>query len=139
MNNLTLYGRNPFDLIDQMFATEDFFEPRFRAPVIDIREEKDRYVLEAELPGLSDKDITLELKDNVLTLATAKEAVSGEKKEHHDWVRRERRSFRFSKSFSLPDDADPERIEAKFKDGLLKIELLRKAESAPRIVPVRAA
>lgn len=139
MNNLTLYGRNPFDLIDRMFASDDIFEPRFRSPVIDISEEKDRYVLEAELPGLSDKDVTLELKDSVLTLSTAKESDSGEKKDRHEWIRRERRSFRFSRSFSLPEDADPERIEAKFKDGLLKVEIYRKAETAPRIVPVKVA
>lgn len=139
MNALTLYGRNPFELLDDMFDSDRYFEPRFRSPAVDFREERDRYVLEAELPGLSEKDISIQLKDNVLTLSTSSEKEPAEQSEKFAWVRKERRSFKFSRSFSLPEDVDAERVEARFRDGLLTIDLLRKPESAPRLVPVKAA
>jgi HSP20 family protein len=139
MNGLTLYGTTPFDLIDRMLSDDHFFAPEYRSPAIDVREEGDRYVVEAELPGLSEKDIRLELKDGTLILSTAKKESSTESNGKIRWLRRERREFRFSRSFSLPEDVDAERIDAKFRDGLLTIALPRKPESAPRIVPVKVA
>ncbi|MFZ2635696.1 MAG: Hsp20/alpha crystallin family protein [Rectinemataceae bacterium] len=139
MNNVTLYGRNPFDLLDSIFTGDSFFNTGDRSPVVDIREDKDRYVIEAELPGLTEKDVKLELKDSVLTLSTASEKDDEKKAEDDSWIRRERRSFRFSRSFALPEDADSEKIEARFRDGLLTVELHRKPEAAPRLVPVQAA
>lgn len=139
MRSLALYGNNPFDLIDQVFGEEDFFNSRFRTPDVDVRDEADRYVVEAELPGLSEKDIKLELKNGVLSLSSSKEDEKEEKNESGRWIRRERRDFRFSRSFTLPEDADSEKIEAKFRDGLLTIELPKRPESSPRIVPVKAA
>jgi len=139
MRSLALYGNNPFDLIDQVFGDENFFDSQPRTPAVDVRDEADRYVVEAELPGLSEKDIRLELKNNVLSLST----LNGDEKEKKDddgrWIRRERREFRFSRSFTLPEDTDAEKIEAKFRDGLLTIELPKRPESSPRIVPVKAA
>jgi HSP20 family molecular chaperone IbpA len=54
-------------------------------------------------------------------------------------MRRERKEFQFSRSFDLPDNVDVEKIEASFRDGLLSITLPKKAEAAPRLVPVKAA
>ncbi|HWR10752.1 MAG TPA: Hsp20/alpha crystallin family protein [Rectinemataceae bacterium] len=139
MKNLTLYGTNPFDLIDQMFSGEDMLYPEFRTPAIDVRDEEKRYVIEAELPGLSEKDVKLELKNSTLSLSTAKSEEKGEKNEKGRWLRRERREFQFSRAFSLPEDVDAEKIEAKFRDGLLTISLEKKPESAPRLVPVKVA
>ena len=139
MRNLTLYGSNPFDLIEQMFADDDFVSPQFRTPAIDVRDEDERYVVEAELPGLSEKDVKLELKDSTLFLSTAKSENKEEKNEKGRWLRKERRDFQFSRSFTLPEDVDTEKIEAKFRDGLLTIALPKKPESSPRIVPVLAA
>jgi len=139
MNNVTLYGSNPFDLIDQMFSGDEFLYPQFRTPAIDVRDEENRYIIEAELPGYSEKDIKLELKDGTLSLSTAKSDAEGEKNEKGRWLQRERREFRFSRSFSLPEDVDAEKIEAKYRDGLLTISLEKKPESAPRLVPVKAA
>jgi len=139
MKNLTLYGTSPFDLIEQMFSSDDFISPQFRTPAIDVRDEDERYVVEAELPGLSEKDVKLELKDKTLYLSTAKSEDKEEKSEKGRWLRKERREFLFSRSFALPEDVDVEKIEAKFRDGLLTIALPKKPESSPRIVPVMAA
>lgn len=139
MKDLTLYGMTPFDLLDQMFVGDEFLYPQFRTPAIDVLDEEGRYVVEAELPGLSDKDIKLELKDGNLSLSTAGGENREGKNEKARWLQRERRVFQFSRFFALPDDVDVEKIEATFRDGLLTIALPKKPETAPRIVPVKAA
>jgi HSP20 family molecular chaperone IbpA len=98
MNNLTLYGNNPFDLIDRFFSNDDLFYTGFRTPAVDISEEDNRYLIEAELPGLSEKDVKLELKDGILYLSTAKKESKEEKSAKNRWLRRERREFQFSRS-----------------------------------------
>jgi HSP20 family protein len=132
------FRADPLDLLESVFDS-DFFGGTgpARVPAVDVREEDGRYLIEAELPGLSEKDVKLELKDGVLSLSTAK---SEEKKdEGKKWIRRERREFSFQRSFALPEDIDGEKIEARFKDGLLTIELPKKPETAPRLVPVKVA
>jgi len=139
MNTMTLYGANPFDLIDQMLSNGDLpFSPN-RTPVVDVLDDEKRYIIEAELPGFSEKDVKLELKDGSLSLSASRDSTDDEKKADGRWLRRERGEFNFSRSFFLPEDVDLEKIEAKFRDGLLTIALPKKAESAPRIVPVLAA
>jgi HSP20 family protein len=148
MKNMTVYDSllpafrgvfraDPFEILDRVF--EDDFVPGFnsRSPAVDVREKDGRYMIEAELPGVSEKDLKVELKDGLLTLSTTK--VEEKKEESVKWLRRERRDFSFTRSFALPEDADGEKIEAHFKDGLLIIELPKKAEAAPRIVQVKVA
>jgi HSP20 family protein len=106
---------------------------------VDVREKDGRYLIEAELPGISEKDLKLELKNGLLTLSTEKQEESKEKDEAGTWIRRERRESFFSRSFELPEDADGEKIEASFKDGLLTVELPKKPEATSRVVPVKAA
>ena len=134
------YRADPFVMLDRIFESEPFFAlAERRAPVVDVREEDGRYLIEAELPGLSEKDVKLELKDGVLALSTSSNEENSEESKALKWLRRERREFRFSRSFALPEDADGDRIEARFKDGLLTVELPKKPETAPRIVPVKVA
>jgi HSP20 family molecular chaperone IbpA len=151
MKSMTLYDSlypvlrgsfraDPFEIMNSVFDG-DFFggEAACRAPAVDVREEEDRYVIEAELPGLSEKDVKLELKDGILSLATAKAEEKSEEDKKRRWLRRERREFSFQRSFELPENADGERIEARFKDGLLTVDLPKRPESAPRLVPVKVA
>ena len=139
MNTMTLYGANPFDLIDQMLSSGDLPFPQNRTPLVDVLDEEKRYVIEAELPGFSEKDVKLELKEGSLCLSATRDSADDEKRADGRWLRRERGEFKFSRSFFLPEDVDLEKIDAKFRDGLLTIALPKKAESAPRIVPVLAA
>jgi HSP20 family protein len=134
---------DPFEIMNSVFDGDDFFGGAAgglrRAPAVDVREEEGRYLIEAELPGLSEKDLKLELKDGVLSLSAAEREEKEEEGKALRWIRRERREFSFQRSFELPDDADGEKIEARFKDGLLVVELPKKPETAPRIVPVKVA
>jgi HSP20 family protein len=130
---------DPFEILDRVFDNEYFPSLAARSPVVDVREKDGRYLIEAELPGVSEKEVKLELKDGRLSLSTEKKEETGEKDSSGTWIRRERRDSYFSRSFELPEDADGEKIEASFKDGLLTIQLPKKPEASPRIVPVRAA
>jgi HSP20 family protein len=151
MTNLSVYDAmlpafrgflkaDPFQILETVFDREYFpVATAARSPVVDVREKDGKYLIEAELPGVSEKDLKLELKNGLLTLSTEKKEESAEKDDSGRWIRRERRESFFSRSFELPEDADGEKIEARFKDGLLTVELPRKPEASPRIVPVKAA
>jgi len=139
MNALSYYGNSPYDFFERIFSDDRIKEEDFRMPAIDVLEKKDSYLIEAELPGYSEKDIKLEVKEGVLTLSTEKKTGKEENGDEGTWIRRERNDLRFSRTFSLPEDTDVDKIEAKFRDGVLSIELPRKPESAPRVLTVKAA
>jgi HSP20 family protein len=150
MKNMTVYDAmlpafrgvfkaDPFSILDSVFDRDYFPECAARSPVVDVREEKDRYLIEAELPGVSEKELKLELKNGTLTLSTEKKEEKGDKDKDGTWIRRERRESFFSRSFELPDDSDGTKIAASFKDGLLTVELPKKPEESPKLVPVKVA
>ena len=134
-----VFRADPFQLLDSVFDGDYFPAVTARSPVVNVREKDGRYLIEAELPGVSEKDLKLELKNGHLTLSTETKEEKETKADDGRWIRRERREGYFSRSFELPEDADGEKIEASFKDGLLKIELPKKPEAQPRVVPVKAA
>jgi HSP20 family protein len=135
----SIFGNeNPFEILDRFLSDDFCFSPALRSPVVDVSEEDKRYLIEAELPGLSEGDLKLEIKDGVLELSAAKEEKKDEQ-EGKKWIRRERSEFTFSRRFELPKDADAENIQASFKDGLLSIELPKKPDAAPRSIQVKIA
>jgi HSP20 family protein len=134
-----VFRADPFEILDNVFDRDYFPALAARSPVVNVREKDGRYLIEAELPGVSEKDLKLELKDGLLTLSTEKKEEKKDEAEDGKWIRRERSESFFSRSFELPDDADGDKIEAKFKDGLLTVELPKKAETSAKIVPVKAA
>jgi HSP20 family protein len=105
-------------------------------PAIDISEDDDSYVVTAELAGATKDDVTLELHDNVLTLRGEKRNEREEKKEHSRYV--ERTYGTFSRSFTLPANADGDRISASFQDGVLTVTVPKTAEAKPRTVDIKA-
>lgn len=159
MRNITLYDprlglrvtndlilqRDPLDFLEDFLGFDPFRTTTLRQPAIDVRENDKAYLIEAELPGLTEKDVKIEVKDSVLTLKVEKEekaeAKEGDaaKAEDEKWIRRERRDYAFARSFSLPENADEEAIEARFKDGILMIALPKKPERAPRQVSIKVA
>ena len=103
-------------------------------PAMDLVEDGDHYVLRADLPGLSEQDVSVEVQDNVLT-------VSGERKSEHeqrtDGFRRvERASGRFSRSLTLPEGVDPESVKASFDRGVLEVSIPKPEQRKPRRVAV---
>ena len=107
----------------------------FTTPQVDITESADEYRVHAELPGVSKDDVTVELEHGTLTIRGEKKSQRDEKNEKG---RRLECSYgAFSRSFALPADADPDRISAKFKDGVLDVAIKRTAASKPKQVAIK--
>jgi len=105
------------------------------APAVDIAENDDRYVVTAELPGTKKDDITVEMKDQVLTIRGEKRNEREEKKEQSRWIERGYGSF--SRSFTLPANAIADRIKANFSDGVLTIEVPKAEDAKPRTISIK--
>ncbi len=120
-----------------------------RAPAVDIIENENNYVIEAEMPGFNQDEIDVKVEDNVLTISAG---LPGEKtdekvnenenqkanseKSQGEYLVRERYSRSYTRSFSLPKDVDAEQIEGNYKNGILRLELTKKAEAKPRNIKV---
>jgi HSP20 family protein len=96
-------------------------------PAMDLVETEDHLVLRGDLPGLTEEDVDIEIKDNVLT-------VSGERTAQHEdtaegYHRVERSFGSFSRSLTLPHGVEPEKVEAKFENGVLEVEIPKPAEA----------
>lgn len=105
-------------------------------PAVDIREEKDRFVIEADLPGVDPKDIEVTMENGVLTLKGERRF---EKDTSGDNYKRVERAYGvFYRRFSLPDSANPEKIEARGKNGVLEIILPKQEKVRPRRIDVKS-
>lgn len=107
------------------------------APAVDIVEEKDRFLLRADVPGVAAEDIEINMEDGVLTISGERHT---EKHEDAEGVRRfERVSGRFYRRFSLPETADAEGIKARSANGILEVAIPKLPEVQPRRITVEAA
>ena len=103
-------------------------------PQMDLVESEDHFVLKADLPGLSEQDVSLEVRDNALT-------ISGERKAEHEkrergWYRVERSFGRFSRSLTLPDGIDAGGISADFDRGVLTVTIPKPEQRKPRRIEI---
>ena len=146
MNALSLFNpalaSDVFDAFDRGFGLyTPLANPAITAPRVDVRETPTAYLMEMDLPGLSEKDVEISLKDRVLTISSIKEASKEEKKtdEGVEYLIRERHSSAFERRFTLPEDIDADNVEANFKNGVLSISIQRKAEAQPRQILIKSA
>ena len=105
-------------------------------PAVDIREEPNRFVILADLPGVDPKDIEITMDKGVLTIKG--ERISEKEETREGYRRVERMHGTFYRRFSLPDAADAEHIEAHAKNGVLEIVLPKHAEVQPRKISVKS-
>ena len=141
MNTLSLFD----SLFNNQFNTdyEPFNYHVFYSPKVDVSETGNAYNLEMELPGLTQNDVNLELDGSKLTNATKKieknaKKDSGNNEEKTKYLIKERREMQFSRSFTLPEDVDSEKISANFKNGILSVSIPRKEQSVPRKIAIEA-
>ena len=106
------------------------------SPAVDIKEEADRFLITADLPGVDPKDIEITMENGVLAIKGERQSEAREEKEGYKRV--ERVSGSFYRRFSLPDTADAERIEAKGKDGVLEVILPKHEKVQPRKIEVKS-
>ena len=130
---------NVFENLDRVFDSFLTDSPARRSvsPAVDIREIDDSYVLEAELPGLTEKDVDVKVEDTLLTISSKTEDEKEEEK--NGYLVRERRAASFSRCFVLPKDVDRENISASFSNGLLQLSLPKSPETKPRSIEVKVA
>ena len=103
-------------------------------PQMDLVEADDHFLLKADLPGLAEEDVAIEVRDNALT-------ISGERKAEHErrergWYRVERSFGRFSRSLSLPEGIDPDAISASFDRGVLSVTIPKPEQRKPRKISI---
>ncbi len=103
-------------------------------PAMDLIEAKEQFVLHADLPGIAEGDVNVEVENNVLT-------ISGERKTEHEeqhegYYRLERATGAFSRSLSLPEGIDPDTVTASFEQGVLTVRIPKPAQAEPRKVTI---
>lgn len=103
-------------------------------PRVDVKEESDRFVLYADLPGIDPDDIEVSMDKGILTIKGERSSESSEQTERYSRI--ERRYGSFHRRFALPDSADPEGIQAHGRNGVLEITIPKRPESAPRRIQV---
>jgi len=105
------------------------------SPALDLYDEKDNFVVKAELPGMKKEEIEIQLHDGVLTL-------SGERKretkfEGADTHRSERFVGRFQRTLTLPSQVDPDKVKATYQDGILTVTLPKSEAAKPKQIQIK--
>jgi HSP20 family protein len=134
LSELELMSERMRRMLDQTFGGL-LAEPLGWSPPVDIEEQDGAYVVEADLPGVKREDVNIELVGNELT-------ISGEIKERERegiFRRRTRRVGRFEYRVKLPDQTDPERVEAKLNEGVLTVRVPKSERAQRRRIEVKSS
>ena len=126
----SIFGEN---LFDDFFGDPFGMMPRGRDPLYgkharnlmrtDVRETEDTYELDVDLPGFKKDEVTLELKDGVLTIQAVKGLDKDETDKKGKYIRQERYAGACSRSFFVGEGIEPRDVSAKFEDGILRVSL----------------
>ena len=128
----TMFGRAP---VRKDAGKEEAMTIAEWAPLVDISEDEKEYLIKAELPEVKKEDVKVSVQDDVLTISGERTLEKEEKgKKYH---RVERAYGIFSRSFTLPEDADPSKVSAEFKDGVLKVRLTKSERAKPKSIDVK--
>ncbi|MGQ0792595.1 MAG: Hsp20/alpha crystallin family protein [Deltaproteobacteria bacterium] len=110
-------------------------EPKFRwSPAVDIRETAEGFIVRADVPGIAKDEIRIDVKDSTLTISGEKKSEDGAS--DNNYVRVERVSGTFARSFSLPKNVDSEKIKATYRDGVLELILPKRDEAQLKQIKV---
>ncbi|GBR74755.1 alpha-crystallin-type small heat shock protein [Candidatus Termititenax aidoneus] len=134
----TFFRRGEFgDLLDRVFESPlEIERGRGFYPRVDIHEDKENVYVEADLAGLEQKDIKVEVDDdNVLKLSGEREYKK--ESENKNCHRVERQYGRFERSFALGQNVEADKAKAEFKNGELKLTIPKKAEKKPRTIEIK--
>ncbi len=141
---MTLIRRKPF-AVNSIFD-ELFDNPVARVnswggstfPAVNIKKDDGKFEIELAAPGMKKSNFNIELNEGRLTISTEKKTEKEEKNEEGNYTRREFSYTSFSKSFTLPNEVDEEKINAKYEDGVLVVEIPQtKAEiKKPKLIDI---
>jgi len=135
-----------FDRYFESFFGDSILAPATRMlnrmPAVDVRETENAYVLDMELAGYDEKNIEVNVDGTSLTISSKQEDAREDKKVGENqgtYILRERRISSFSRSFKLPENADPEAVSASFKNGILCLEIKKRLEAQKKTIQINAA
>jgi HSP20 family protein len=103
-------------------------------PAVDVYEDEHNLVLKMEIPGVNDEDLKVSLENNTLTVSGERKFEKEEKEENFHRI--ERRYGAFTRTFRLPSTVDPDKAEANYDKGILKLTLAKRAEAKPKTIKV---
>jgi HSP20 family protein len=130
----TVRYRDPFALARELFNWEPFQRSAF-SPTFEVKETEDQFVVRADLPGVKETDLDISVHSGVLSVSGSRSAE--ERKEGESYYLYERQYGSFSRSFSLPETADGEKIEAKLDNGVLSLTIGKRVEAKPRKIALK--
>ena len=125
------------DLFNELYSLPTSFLSKSGmdlSPRIDISETDNEYKIEAELPGINQKEIDVKIDNNILTIKGKKEDVKEEKEKNYHL--RERYYGAFQRSISLPNNIEPEKIKARFENGVLNISIPKSDKRTPKKIEI---
>ena len=133
---------DPFRVMESLLRSEPFTDLWGRRseasyaymPHFDVKENKESFLFKADLPGLKEEDIEISVTGNRLTICGKRDV--DEQKEGENYFVWERNYGTFTRSFTLPDSADLDKIKANMKDGVLTLILPKRVESQPRKISI---
>lgn len=130
----TLFGRTPVPTSGDKNEAITVAE---WSPLVDISEDEKEYVIKAEVPEMKKEEIKINIHDDVLSISGERKYEKEEKgKKYH---RVERAYGSFMRSFTLPEDADGSKVNAEYKDGVLKVHLPKSEKAKPKAIEVKVA
>ena len=132
-------------LLEQFFNTvqnqdendTSFIETSSWAPSVDLKEESDRFLVIADLPGVKKEDMNISLENHVLTIKGERNIEKTENQK--TYTRRERVQGQFYRRFYLPETADDNQISARYTNGVLEIIIPKKEKAAPKKIDISVA
>ena len=132
-------ARDPFQFARDLLSWDPFFAGTRQAsafvPAFEVKETHEAFVLRGDLPGVAESDLDIAVHNNILTVSGSRQAE--ERKEGDSFALYERQYGSFSRSFSLPDTADGDRVDAKLDAGVLTLTIWKKAEAKPRKIALK--
>jgi HSP20 family protein len=132
-------ARDPFQFARDLLSWDPFFAGGRQAsafvPAFEVKETNEAFILKGDVPGVAESDLDIAVHNNVLTVSGSRQ--SEERKEGESYALYERQYGSFSRSFSLPDTADGERVEAKLDAGVLTLTIYKRAEAKPRKIALK--
>jgi HSP20 family protein len=128
--------RDPFSFARDLFAF-DYGDARQMAfaPSFEVKETADAFIVRADVPGVKEEQVDVSFHNGVLSIAGVRAAE--ERKEGEAFYVYERQYGSFSRSFSLPETADGERIEAKLEHGVLTVSVGKRPEAKPKKISLK--
>ncbi|MDB4957853.1 MAG: heat shock protein Hsp20 [Myxococcales bacterium] len=131
-------ARDPFAVARDLLSWDPFFGGRqvsVFTPAFEVKETSEAFILKADVPGVAEQDLDITMNNGILSVSGVRHAE--ERSESDSFALYERQYGSFTRSFSLPDMADGERVEAKLDAGVLTLTIGKRAEAKPRKIALK--